>query len=103
MRFIFFDSFYIMLDYHIYVAYTISNMDIFIYGGIKMGLAKNIKIALIDKDMKVSELADKIGLDSKVLSVKLSRDSLSGKSLDTIADALDCDIKLIDRATGKMF
>ena len=68
-----------------------------------MGLAKNIKIALIEKDMKVSELADKIGLDSKVLSVKLSRDSLSGKSLDTIADALDCDIKLIDRTTGKIF
>lgn len=68
-----------------------------------MGLAKNIKIALIEKNLKVSDLADKIGLDPKVLSVKLSRDSLSGKSLDTIADALGCDIKLIDRATGKMF
>ena len=68
-----------------------------------MGLAKNIKKCLIDKDMKVSELAEKIRLDPKVLSVKLSRDSLSGKSLDTIADALDCDIKLIDRSTGKIF
>lgn len=68
-----------------------------------MGLAKNIKIALIEKDMKVSELAEKIRLDPKVLSVKLSRDNLSGKSLDIIADALDCDIKLIDRATGKIF
>lgn len=103
MRFIFYDILFIVLDYLIYVTYTISHIDIFTYGGIKMGLAKNIKIALIDKDMKISELADKIGLDSKVLSVKLSRDSLSGKSLDTIADALDCDIKLIDRTTGKIF
>lgn len=68
-----------------------------------MGLSKNIKIALLEKNLKVSDLADKIGLDSNVLSVKLSRDSLSGKSLDTIADALDCDVKLVDRKTGKIF
>nr|DAD63892.1 MAG TPA: SOS-response transcriptional repressor [Caudoviricetes sp.] len=68
-----------------------------------MGLSKNIKIALLEKNLKVSDLADKIGLDSNVLSVKLSRDSLSSKSLDTIADALDCDVKLVDRKTGKIF
>ena len=68
-----------------------------------MGLSKNIKIAMIEKNIKVAELAERLNTDSKVLSVKLSRDNLSGKSIEDIAAALDCDLKLVDRASGKMF
>lgn len=68
-----------------------------------MGLSKNIKIAMIEKNIKVAELAERLNIDSKVLSVKLSRDNLSGKSMEEIAAALDCDLKLVDRVSGKMF
>lgn len=68
-----------------------------------MGLAKNIKKCLIDKDMKVSDLAGLLNTDVKALSVKLSRDSLSYKSIESIADALDCDIKLVDKKTNTIY
>lgn len=47
--------------------------------------------------MKVSDLAGLLDTDVKALSVKLSRDSLSYKSIESIADALDCDIRLVDK------
>ena len=68
-----------------------------------MGLSKNIKMALLDKELKTSDLATLLNIDVKVLSVKLSRDNLSAKSLESIANALNCDIKLVDRQTGKIF
>ena len=68
-----------------------------------MGFAKNIKMAMIDKGIKVSDLAEKLETDSKVLSVKLSRDNLTGKSVEEIADALNCDVRIVDRQTGKIY
>ena len=68
-----------------------------------MGFAKNIKMAMIDKGIKVSDLAEKLETDSKVLSVKLSRDNLTGKSVEEIAAALNCDVKIVDRQTGKIY
>ncbi len=68
-----------------------------------MGFSKNIKMILLEKNMKISDLATALSMDSKVLSVKLSRDNLNGKSLEEIADALNCDLKFVDRQTGKTF
>lgn len=68
-----------------------------------MGFAKNIKMAMLDKGIKVSDLAEKLETDSKVLSVKLSRDNLTGKSVEEIADALNCDVRIVDRQTGKIY
>ena len=68
-----------------------------------MGFAKNIKMAMLDKGIKVSDLAAKLETDSKVLSVKLSRDNLTGKSVEEIADALNCDVRIVDRQTGKIY
>ncbi len=68
-----------------------------------MGLSKIIKIAMIDKGLKVSDVSRRSKVDSKVLSVKLSRDNLSGRSLLEIAEAIDCDIALVDRTTGKIY
>ena len=68
-----------------------------------MGFAKNIKMAMIDKGIKVSDLAEKLETDSKVLSVKLSRDNLTGKSVEEIAAALNCDVRIVDRQTGKIY
>ena len=68
-----------------------------------MGLSKNIKMVMLDKDIKISELAYRLNMDAKVLSVKLSRDNLSGKSIEDIANALGCDVKLVDRSSGRVF
>lgn len=68
-----------------------------------MGLSKNIKMVMLDKDVKISELANRLNMDTKVLSVKLSRDNLSGKSIIDIANALECDVKFVDRSSGKVY
>lgn len=68
-----------------------------------MGLSKNIKMVMLDKDIKISELANRLNIDAKVLSVKLSRDNLSGKSIIDIANALECDVKFVDRSSGKVY
>ena len=68
-----------------------------------MGFSKNIKMAMIDKNLKIADLAEKLETDSKVLSVKLSRDNLTGKSIEEIADALNCDVRLVDRRTSKIY
>lgn len=68
-----------------------------------MGLSKNIKMVMLDKDVKISELANRLNMDAKVLSVKLSRDNLSGKSIIDIANALECDVKFVDRSSGKVY
>lgn len=68
-----------------------------------MGFSKDIKIVMLNKNIKIAELAERLGVDSKVLSVKLSRNNLNGKSLEQIANALDCDMKFVDRESGKVF
>ena len=68
-----------------------------------MGLSKNIKMVMLDKDVKISELANRLNMDAKVLSVKLSRNNLSGNSIGDIANALDCDVKFVDRSSGKVY
>ena len=84
--------------------YILSSKYYIKIGGYKfMGLAKNIKKCLIDKDMKVSDLAGLLDTDVKALSVKLSRDSLSYKSIESIADALNCDIRLVDKKTNAIY
>lgn len=68
-----------------------------------MGARKQIKQVMIEKNIKVSELAEKIGMKSQPLSNKLFRDTMSFSDVVEIADVLDCDVKLIDRKTGKVF
>lgn len=68
-----------------------------------MGMSKNIKIAMIEKGIKLKDLAAASGDDPKVLSVKLSRDNMNMNSIIKLADALNCDVVLKDRETGKTF
>lgn len=68
-----------------------------------MGASKQIKQVMIEKNIKVSELAAKIGMKSQPLSNKLFRDTMSFSDVATIADALGCDVKIVDRETGKEF
>lgn len=68
-----------------------------------MGMALKIKTILLERDMTIKELAEKIGTTGNNLSNKLSRDNLTEKDLRVIADALNCDYDgiFILRDTGK--
>ena len=68
-----------------------------------MGMALKIKTILLERDMTIKELAEKIGTTGNNLSNKLSRDNLTEKDLRVIADALNCDYDGIFtfRDTGK--
>lgn len=56
-----------------------------------MGMALKIRTILLERNMTLKELAEKIGTSGSNLSNKLSRDNLSEKELRTIAEALNCD------------
>ena len=47
---------------------------------------------MIDKDIKLRELAEKIGNSSSNLSNKLNRNDLYTKDLKKIAEALECEL-----------
>lgn len=68
-----------------------------------MGMALKIKTILLERNMTIKELAEKIGTTGNNLSNKFSRDNLSEKELRKIADALNCDYDGIFtfRDTGK--
>ena len=68
-----------------------------------MGASKQIKQVMLEKNIKVSDLAEKIGMKPQPLSTKLYRDSMSYTDVVQLADALNCVVKIIDRETGKAF
>lgn len=68
-----------------------------------MGASKQIKQVMIEKNIKIRDLADKIGMQPQALSNKLYRDTMSYSDVEAIAEALECDVKLIDRGSGKAF
>lgn len=68
-----------------------------------MSASKQIRQVMIEKNIKIGELAEKIGMKSQALSNKLYRDTMSYSDVEKIASALNCDVKLIDRESGKEF
>lgn len=68
-----------------------------------MGMALKIRTILLERNMTIKELAEKMGTTGNNLSNKLSRDNLSEKELHKIANALNCDYDGVFtfRDTGK--
>lgn len=68
-----------------------------------MSMAKKIKAILIEREMTIKELSDKLGFEGSYLYNKLNRDKLTEQELKKIADALNCDYDGIFtfRDTGK--
>ena len=64
-----------------------------------MSASKTIKKIMLDKDISVKDLAQKLGCSPQVLSNKLYRDTFSYADYIKIADLLDCDVKTIVRDT----
>jgi len=58
-------------------------------GAYIVGMSKKIKILLTEKEITLSELAEKIGTSQPNLSNKMQRDNFSEKDLIKIAEILD--------------
>lgn len=56
-----------------------------------MGMALKIRKILLERNMTIKELSDKLGYKDSNLYNKLRRDDLSEKELRAIADVLNCD------------
>lgn len=54
-----------------------------------MGMAKIVKTLLLERDMTLTELADRLGKTVQNMSAKLRRDNLSEKELQDIAKVCD--------------
>lgn len=68
-----------------------------------MGAAVHIKAAMLYKGVKQKEFSKDIGKDSQVFYNMLSRDTFRWAEVEKIADALGCDVMLVDRVTGKTY
>ena len=67
--------------------------------------SKKVKLCLVYQDMLRKELAQLIGTGVTNLNNKIQRDNFSEKDMQSIANALNCElvIKLIDKETGQEF
>lgn len=68
-----------------------------------MSMTKKIKAILLERDMTIRELSNRLGYEGSYLYNKLARDKMTEEELKTIADVLNCDYDGIFtfRDTGK--
>ncbi len=68
-----------------------------------MSMSKKIKMILLERNMTIKELSDKLGYEGSYLYNKLSRDRMTEAELKKIADVLGCDYDGVFtfRDTGK--
>lgn len=68
-----------------------------------MGLSKNFRMCMLDKDIKQTQLAEQMDKDLQQVYNAFYRDLFITKNGERFADALNCDIVLRDRNTGKIY
>lgn len=68
-----------------------------------MGATKHIKSAMLEKDIKPGELAARLEKIPQTFYNMLNRDTMKFSDVEKIADAMNCDVVLRDRETGKTF
>ena len=68
-----------------------------------MGAGKIIKQLLLERNMSVKDLAEKMSIIPQSMSNKIYRDTFSYDEVVKIADILDCDVNIITRDTKKEF
>ncbi len=68
-----------------------------------MAASKIIKQIMIERNISVKELAEKLNIAPQSMSNKLYRDSFSFNEVVEIANILNCDVKIITRDTNKSF
>jgi len=68
-----------------------------------MSASKIIKQLLLEREMSVKDLADKLEVLPQSMSNKFYRDSFSFSEIVKIADILNCDVKVVTRDSNKEF
>lgn len=68
-----------------------------------MSLSKKFKIVMLEKNIKTPELAATIDKDLQQVYNAMYRDKFITDNAKLIANALNCDIVLRDRETGKIY
>jgi len=68
-----------------------------------MSANTKIKQVLLEKNMTVTQLAEKMGITQQALSQKLYRNKFSYNEYEKIANLLDCDVVTVMRDTKKAF
>ena len=68
-----------------------------------MGASKRLKIIMLDKDVMKKDVAENIGMDKQILYNMLYKDNMSFKQVETIIEALGCEIVFRDKETGKEY
>lgn len=68
-----------------------------------MSMSKKIKILLVEREITMTDLAERLGTSKSNISNKMKRDNFSEKELKEIAEALNCDFKgiFVMKDTGK--
>lgn len=66
-------------------------------------MLQNIQHAMVDKQISKKELAERAGMNIQSLYNCFSLNRITLKNAEKIAHALNCDIVLIDRETGKIY
>jgi transcriptional regulator with XRE-family HTH domain len=60
-----------------------------------MFAAKKIKLLLVERDMTMTDLAEKLNTGKSNLSQKMQRNNFSEKELKEIAEVLNCDYDIV--------
>lgn len=68
-----------------------------------MSMKKQIKKALVSRQMTQIELAEKLGKSFGTVRNTLCNDNMRISTLEEYADALGCDVVLLDRETGEIY
>ena len=68
-----------------------------------MSASSIIKKIMIDKKVPVRELANKMGINPRILSNKLYRDTFTLNEYVLIANLLECDVKTISKSDNKEY
>lgn len=68
-----------------------------------MSATKDIKKVMIEKSIKSGALADMLNYDKDMFYSRLTRDTWKYDDVVRIADALGCELKFVDRETGKIY
>lgn len=68
-----------------------------------MNAQEKIKAVLRYKRIKQKELAERMGRPWNTIRNALYADGMNYATFEAMADAIDCDIALIDRETGMIY
>ena len=68
-----------------------------------MGATKHIKRVMFEKEYKTADLAQKINKPLQSVYNQLGRDTWKFSEVETVADALGCDVVFIDRQTKNIY